>query len=233
VIHHNQVKMRMIVFDTETTGLPDFKNPSKYRRFGLEFYGYPQIVQLAWLEYDNTTHEIHYEDHIINIQSDIPKDVQKIHGITNEIMREKGENPRKVLKQFIEAIERNNTYIAHNAQFDIKMVLAACEKYRIACPFRKEQFLENVYCTKKEGTNICRIMVRSKYGKPYMKWPRLFELHEYLFPSSSEVDNFHNALTDVVCTFRCAFMMINYVDVCRINPTVAELFKRCSWKGFN
>jgi DNA polymerase III epsilon subunit-like protein len=223
----------MIVFDTETTGLPDFKNLSKYNRFGLNYYGYPEIVQLAWLEYDNITHNMHYEDHIIRIHSDIPKDVQKIHGITNEIMREKGENPRQVLKLFIDAIERNEIYVAHNAQFDIKMILAACEKYRMDCPFQKEEILENVYCTKKEGTNKCKIMVRNKNGRLYMKWPRLFELHEYLFPSSSEVENFHNALTDVVCTFRCAYMIINNIDICLINKNVAELFKRCSWKGYD
>jgi len=225
-------KMRMLVFDTETTGLPDFKNPLKYHKFGLKYYGYPQIVQLAWIEYDTVTNELHHENHIIRINEDIPEEIQKIHGITNEKMRAEGENPRRVLKAFNKAIKRNDTYIGHNVDFDIKMVAAACEKHRQPNPFNTQDINERVYCTKLKGKSICNLLTMGKYGHTYVKFPRLFELHQYLFPMSSKVSNYHNALTDVIATFRCAYMMIYDMDICIVNEEVSNLFKKCSWEGF-
>ena len=45
--------MRVIVFDTETTGLPKNKNISP-----SEHSYWPYIVQLSWLMYDDATKQL-------------------------------------------------------------------------------------------------------------------------------------------------------------------------------
>ena len=56
-------KMKIIVFDTETTGLP------KSRRAQIQHtWLFPHVVQLSWLVYDTGKNKIEkLEDHIVKL----------------------------------------------------------------------------------------------------------------------------------------------------------------------
>ena len=71
----------VIVFDTETTGLP-----SKYNAKVTELGVWPYIVQFSWIVYNIESMDmIKCEDHIIKLKDmSIPPESTKIHGITNE-----------------------------------------------------------------------------------------------------------------------------------------------------
>jgi DNA polymerase III epsilon subunit-like protein len=74
--------MKVMVFDTETTGLPLEKNPSIY-----ESHKWPHIIQLSYIIYDSETNDlIALENDYINIDASViinPKS-QEIHKISRE-----------------------------------------------------------------------------------------------------------------------------------------------------
>ena len=80
--------MKILVFDTETTGLP--LGGKKIPVYKVDLF--PYIVQISWATYDTCSTELNINDHIIKLpdDEDIPEDSIKIHGITNEKMRNVG-----------------------------------------------------------------------------------------------------------------------------------------------
>jgi hypothetical protein len=72
---------------------------------------------------------------------------------------------------------------------------------------------QNVCCTcsSKESIELCNITVLNRSGQPYLKYPKLFELHDKLFQCVP--NNLHNSLIDILVTLRC-FMKLKYsVDI--------------------
>jgi len=74
--------MRLLVFDTETTGLPQSKfiAPSTLDQW-------PHIVQFSYIIYDTSLNDIiQSKDYIIKLPDSIliTEESSKIHGITNE-----------------------------------------------------------------------------------------------------------------------------------------------------
>ena len=111
--------MKCIIFDTETTGLPQkrakLKDTSKW----------PYIVQLSWIIYDDVTNKItHTNDHIIKINDDIyiPPETIKIHKITKEISQAMGKPLNDVMDMFLKDLEDSHIIVGHNIAFDINMV---------------------------------------------------------------------------------------------------------------
>ncbi len=180
-----------LFFDTETTGLPkNWKAPVS------DTDNWPRLVQLSWAWFDNYGVKWDVYDYIIFPQGFIiPKESSDIHNITQEIAQEKGVDLKQVLEQFSQDISRAKFIVAHNIDFDEKIVGA--ELFRAQMP---DIFIEsNKICTMKETVNICKIPgFRGNY-----KFPNLSELHQFLF--SDKFDNAHNALADVLACARCFF----------------------------
>lgn len=64
-----------------------------------------------------------------------PPDVVELTGITDQILREKGEDPKMVLAlQLLPMVKRADFIIAYNAQFDHAVLVAACKKYGLTLP---------------------------------------------------------------------------------------------------
>ena len=62
--------MKVLIFDTETTGLPTERNPSIY-----ETQKWPHVIQLSYIVYDSETNDIiTVEDDYIHISDDVPRD---------------------------------------------------------------------------------------------------------------------------------------------------------------
>ena len=73
--------MKIMVFDTETTGLPKDYSGSIY-----DSNNWPYIVQLSYILFDCTEHKIIKNvDNIIRVK-DIPASSTKIHKITQNII---------------------------------------------------------------------------------------------------------------------------------------------------
>ncbi len=178
----------LLFFDTETTGLPrDYRAPL------TDASNWPRIVQLAWVLYDADGQE--QSAHCALIRPDgwqIPPNM--IHGISHAEAEAAGRPLRDVLGEFTAAAKAAQTLVAHN--FDFDRAIVGAEYARLAQPDPIPT--RRAICTMKTTTNLCAIPAAN--GRGY-KWPKLIELHHYLFREGFE--GAHDALADVRATARC------------------------------
>jgi DNA polymerase III subunit epsilon len=179
-----------LFFDTETTGVP-----RNYKAPVTDLRNWPRLVQLAWLLTDADGTEIASAEYVVKPEGFvIPKDAAKIHGITTEKAQDIGVALQFVLGEVIASILQATVLIAHNMQFDEKILgaelLRAGQSNVVAAKERR--------CTMQAATNFCRIP--GPYG---YKWPSLQELHLKLFNESFV--GAHQALVDVRACAKCYF----------------------------
>ena len=203
--------MRVLVFDTETTGLPSSKiiNPDTLKLW-------PHIVQFSYVMYDTERNDIlDLHNSIIKVAEgiNIPEESIKFHGITNEISQNNGIELELVLIEFFYQLKIADKIVGHNVLFDINMVKV--ELLRII--YSRTQNAEfknylhfinnykNICCTLQDSVELCNIKALDKHGKEYLKFPKLIELHEKLFISVP--NNLHNSLNDILVTLRCFIKM--------------------------
>jgi len=183
----------MLFFDTETTGLPQNWNAPI-----TQTNKWPRMVQLAWLQYDDEEKLVSEANHIIKPDGyTIPNDATSIHGITTENALQNGSELSSVLLEFSTIVDRSKMLIAHNMDFDEKIVGA---EY-IRAGLKSSIFETQRLCTMKTTTDLCRIP--GNYGN---KWPTLLELHQFLF--GSDFKDAHDALVDVKICAKCFFELV-------------------------
>lgn len=198
--------MSIIVFDTETTGLPKSKDINISQQ-----HLWPHIVQFSYIIYDLGSFNIlKTRDHIINLSSEItiPDECVKIHNITNDMAHCSDVYLKDVLKEFMNDVIQTNIVIGHNISFDLNMIkielLRLIDKTKNS-EFKKMLFYiqntDKLYCTMKSMVDTCRIERKRKNGSIYFKYPSLSELHEHLFAVIP--NKLHNSLMDILITLRC------------------------------
>ena len=182
--------MSYIVFDVETTGLPKNNNisPKQYKKW-------PYIVQFSWIYVDSKYNKEEKSFIIKPNNYVIPQESINIHRITNKLANSSGIDIKEVIHYFITDCKKTNMLVAHNAQFDVYVILAACYRNNIPTAFIRNK---RIICTMKCTTNICKI--KGRYGK--YKYPRLEELYTFLFGKVPNV-KLHNALEDARITQIC------------------------------
>lgn len=179
-----------LFFDTETTGIP-----RNYKAPVTDLRNWPRLVQLAWLLTDAQGNEIASAEYVVKPEGFvIPNDAAKIHGITTETAQRTGVALQLVLSEIVAGIQQASVLVAHNMQFDEKILgaelLRSGQPDVVASKERK--------CTMQAATNFCRIP--GPYG---YKWPTLQELHLKLF--NEPFAGAHQALVDVRACSRCYF----------------------------
>ena len=217
---------RFLIFDVETTGLLP---KSTKNNIPTPINEYPHIIQLSFVIYDYEQKKIiqQYDSYIdIAENIEIPSLVTELTGITKDICRDKGRPIIEVLEKFYEAYMFCQALVAHNMDFDEKMIMVELERNRTKIMDLKPQcfmtfnaMYEKVhgierYCTMKKGIDICNIIVESKVpGKnPRKKWPKLNELYSKLFENEN-VTGLHNSMIDVLVCLSCFLKMRhNYSD---------------------
>ena len=215
--------MRVLIFDTETTGLPKSRsiNPDS-------LHLWPHIVQFSYIIYDVTDNDICViEDNIIRVADDveISQESAAIHGITNEISKSGGVDLNQVLSGFFGALKNVDMLVGHNISFDINVVVVELLRiiYNQSNTVPVDELLsyktylhmlnnyQNIHCTMQNSIDMCAIKVMSKNGREYNKFPKLSELHQKLF--GSVPNNLHNSLNDILITLRCYIMITLKMDV--------------------
>lgn len=228
--------MRILVFDTETTGLPQTKilNPDTLHQW-------PNIVQFSYIIFDVSLNQIiESKDYIIKVPENIKisEDSAKIHRITNEISSNSGIPIYEALSEFFYYLKETDYVIGHNINFDINMIKV--ELLRIIFNNLVDQSVikdykynlhyisnyKNIYCTLQESIDICNIKAIDKFGKEYLKYPKLIELHQKLF--NSNPSDLHNSFIDILVTLRC-FMKLRYnndlLETCNSFKKYSNLLK--------
>jgi DNA polymerase III epsilon subunit-like protein len=178
----------ILFFDTETTGLPkNWKAPV------TDLDNWPRLVQLAYLVYDFDGNLIHSCNEIVKPNGfTIPVDASNVHGITTDLANQRGIKIQDVFELFYFHIKRAKVIVAHNMAYDEKIL--GSELIRLG--------LDNILdtkekiCTMESSVDLCKI--NGPYG---YKWPRLDELHRYLF--QYDFTGAHDALADIQATAKC------------------------------
>ncbi len=116
-------KNHIIFYDTETTGLPEWKKPS-----GGE--DQPHIVQLGALLVEAKTREVVSTLDVIIKPVDwtISQEMTDIHGITDEYAREVGVDESQAVAMFID-MRKDFLRVAHNRTFDKRVIRIATKRY--------------------------------------------------------------------------------------------------------
>ena len=218
--------MRILVFDTETTGIiPRSENGEKIAK---ELY--PHIVQLSFIIYETQTKElVKSYDYVIDTAKHfpIPEETIKVHGITNEKSINEGIPIKKALQAFINELYCCDYLVAHNINFDLSMLKIELERMNIdPTKILKNEKLKRVehYCTMQKGRYLCKIpIISEKTGKTYYKSPKQYELHKHLFGTVPE--NLHNSYHDILVCLRIFIKMRFKYDICTINLDFAEIFQ--------
>lgn len=228
--------MKIAVFDTETTGLPKTKTIDE-----LSLNLWPYIVQFSYVIYDTEINQIiKTVDLVIKIPENIniSDEVSDIHGITNFISQTSQYKIEDALIHFSNDYLNYNIdlIVGHNLIFDINMLKIELmreinNKNNFINKRQFSQLLDNLndinqdskelYCTMQKSIELCNLKTRNKYGKEYLKFPKLNELHVKLFNSSPK--NLHNSLNDVLICLRCYFMLEYKVDIIELDNEVKNL----------
>lgn len=169
--------MTAIAIDTETTGLPLWKEPSEHP-------DQPHVVWLAMVALDddlNVTGETS-----LLVRPDgwiIPPEMTAIHGVTMEQAMDEGIPAAQMFEAFAEAVARAQAIVAHNASFDARMMRIIARK--LGVPDVLEPRKADLFCT----------MMKARPLLPKAaKFPSLTECIKHFF--DEDLEGAHGALVD-------------------------------------
>ncbi len=224
--------MRTLVFDTETTSLPNSKSitPSA-------LHLWPHIVQFSYVIFDTELNKtVKIKDSIIKVPAGftISEENANIHGITTEISLTKGVDLLPVITEFFEDLKTVDHIVGHNVSFDINIVKVELHRLILKCSDVDEvikfqdclKYLDtskNIHCTMQETIDYCAIEMKDKFGRPYKKFPKLVELYQKMFGVTPK--NLHNSLNDVIVCLRCFIKLKYKIDIVECSEEVKQLIK--------
>lgn len=187
--------MKVLAYDTETTGLPLWDQPSEHPE-------QPRVCELAAVLFDDTDGEQLATLHTI-IRPDgwtIPAETAAIHGITTEFAESMGTPMRLVLPVFLSLWERSDVRCAHNESFDRRML--RIELFRTP-PYTEADadkwMAAPAFCTQAKSTPILKLPPTEKMiaaGRRHSKSANLSEAYEYF--TGKKLQNAHSAMADVM-----------------------------------
>lgn len=187
-----------IFFDTETTGLPIWNEPS-------EGENQPHIVELAAKLVDLQSREvIGVLDTIIRPDGwVIPQEVTDIHGITTEHAFAVGRPEAEVIAELMTLCRQANFRVAHNQTFDERICRIAIKR------FLSEEVAEEWKAGEKQCTGlitkpIMQMLPKNKFG---YKMPKLSEAYEHF--TGKPMQNAHRAMADVDACMEVYFAVLD------------------------
>lgn len=192
--------MLILAYDTETTGIireNDYTNPKN-----------PFLASIAMLLFDSDTNKI-VSSFNAAVKPDgwtMPEEAGRVNGLTDEYLNTFGIPATIVIPTVIALATKADLLIAHNVEFDTKVVASALWRHLLT-----ETTFDNIeenheiiatpvnfwlslptYCTMKESKEI----VRATNKKGALKYPKLTEAYEFFF--NRPLNRAHSANADAV-----------------------------------
>lgn len=190
----------ILFFDTETTGLPDYRSPSNAAH-------QPHLVQLAHILCEDDGAEVESANVIVRPDGwTIPDEVAAIHGITTEIALEKGIPMADAMEAFLMARRRAELRVAHNVIFDDRIMRIAMLRHGLTREEIEALEAARKFCKVQATTHLVNLpptekMLAAGFDKP--KPPKLIECIKHFF--GEELDGAHDAMVDVAACRRVYF----------------------------
>lgn len=184
--------MLIFAYDTETTGLPAFKDPSDAPH-------QPHIVQVAAALVDSESRKLVAGIDLI-VRPDgweIPDETIEVHGITNDEAARVGIDESLATELVLDLWRNADLRVAHNQQFDARIMRIALKRY--ASEATADEW--------KEGSAFCTC----RAGKPHVnangKLPTLSEAYAHYVGGT--FDGAHSARSDMEACLSVYFAMVD------------------------
>lgn len=197
--------MRLLAFDTETTGIPIWDIPSDDPK-------QPYITQLAAVMFEDGVETSRIDMLVKPDGWELTPELvafneQAGNGITMERLEADGKPLEEVIEAFMQHVYDAQRIVAHNLSFDRRLVRIALKRLGRAAQADDWKADDRFFCTMKEATDITKLDF--KKPKPGMyKSPKLEELYRHCF--SEEMGGSHNALSDALATAKCYFHLFGH-----------------------
>lgn len=200
--------MLILAYDTETTGLirgSDYTNPSA-----------PFLASIAMILYDYVESKI-----VASLNMPIkpegwtmPEEAANINGLTDLYLSTVGAPASVVLPNAIALASRADLLVAHNIDFDTKVIAAALWRHLINENVKEEDahtlikgwLNKSVYCTMQSSKQI----VNARNAKGNLKYPKLTEAYKFFF--GRELDRAHSANADAVAVLEVYLALQSHKD---------------------
>ncbi len=191
----------ILVFDTETSGLPKRAGFDKFMpAWDLKSYDGCRVIQLGWAVYTPGGHLMRKRSVYIRPEAFVlSSDAAAVNGITMEKLLAEGAPVRQVLKEFEAELGQAGIVVGHNVRFDVNALASEawrCGLNDLAAAIEGAP----VHCTMRLAKEFCG--AKGQYG---LKFPRLAELYKKIFGAEPAVQ--HDALADVEATAACYFAL--------------------------
>ncbi len=188
--HINNKTLRLFFFDTETT----WKDPHN-----------EQIIQFWWIYwiYDMNLWKFEEKDRInqlVKPSKKIPEEASKVHWLYNKDLEEYGFID-EYIDEFLSFIKKADFVVWHNVEYDKTVLIAETKRLNIPFDFSKIKWID----TMKPCASLVQIPAPERSKDKY-KWPKLMELHKFLF--WKEFEDAHDAMADITATKDC------FVELC-------------------
>lgn len=173
---------RLFVFDTETSGMPDWKNPSDGPQ-------QPHLVEVGALVVDADTYQIIHSLSVI-VRPDgwmIDEEVAGIHGITHERAMDVGIPEAAALAIAMELWRGCDRRVGYNQSFDARIFRIALKRFM---PDEAEAF-------KAAPAECCMLHAQKVVGG---KFPKLADAYRHFI--GAELEDAHSAYGDAMATAR-------------------------------
>jgi DNA polymerase-3 subunit epsilon len=182
--------MRLITFyDTETTGFPDWKQPSESEQ-------QPHIVSLSAIQCDADNPSgtiIQGFDYIVYPKGwKSSEEALKTHGITEEFATAVGFDESFIVNALL-ALCADSIRVAHNQTFDQRIVRIASKRYFGELEINEWARKDNHQCTMLLAKPIMQLLPKNKFG---FKNPNLEEAYKH-FCQKELGEKAHNSHSDV------------------------------------
>ena len=180
-----------LFWDTETTGMFDFKKPS-------DAEGQPRMIQIAALLVNDAKQMMSCFSLLIKPDGWIvPAEATAISGIVTEDCEKFGVPIDHAMEAFWLALSVADMTVAHNHSFDQKVIRGEAKRMQSGAPYLGplREWRDNLkpqFCTMQMATERCKLPKAS--GRAGYKWPKLEEAYEIL--CGKKMTGAHDAWTD-------------------------------------
>jgi DNA polymerase III epsilon subunit-like protein len=178
--------MLSLIYDTETTGMYNFKGrPGDANQ--------PEVLQLcAKISQDGKI--VSSINVFVRGEKEIEEKAYEVHRISRDFANAVGISRRKMVLLFQDMAEQCDVLVGHNVGFDEKMLTSAMIKEGGTGKIFQSKAS---YCTMHNSTDLCKIPSPKKPGS--YKWPSLAEAYAILVDPRG-FSNAHDAEADVLAT---------------------------------
>lgn len=177
----------VLCFDTETTGLPDWKAP-------FDAPHQPYCLELGWLFSPSGTLDAPASQghlYVDNGEITITPEAAAVNNLTISFLRDAGVGPNAVLNLWFQLASKADVLLGHNVKFDLDILEIMAYRANKVDTFKSLVANKSIVCTKALG----RPFLEPKMGR---RW-HLTDLHNHFL--GHHVEGAHAALNDVLATW--------------------------------